>query len=57
MTEKVKEQLSGPNGLDGVKAERSIREYYQDRRWLRLIVKNDDGPEPPKPAAPHKKAA
>lgn len=56
VTEKVKEQLGGPNGLNGVKAERSIREFYQDRRWLQLVVDNTDEPTPAGPAG-MKKAA
>ena len=36
-TEKVKEQLSGPDGLEGTSAKRSIREFYRDAAWLRLL--------------------
>lgn len=54
-TEKVKEQLSGPDGLEGTRAKRSLREYYRDAPWLRLIVDNTE-PDPSGPAA-QKKAA
>lgn len=55
-TEKVKEQMSGPDGLEGTRAKRSLREHYRDAPWLRLVVDNTE-PEPPGAPAAQREAA